>query len=54
MTNLIDDLHKKLCNLLLKNFDVINIGKISIKSMISKLKGNKRNNKKKINRIKIL
>ena len=38
--NLIDDLHKKSANLLFKNFDNINIGKVSIKSMISKLKAN--------------
>jgi transposase len=40
LTNLIDDLHKKTASMLLRNFDVINIGKVSIKSMISKLKGN--------------
>ena len=40
LTNLIDDLHKKTCCLLFKNYDIINIGKVSIKSMISNLKGN--------------
>jgi putative transposase len=52
MTNLINDLHKKSANLLFRNFDSINIGsltlvsnlaslgKVSIKSMISKLKDN--------------
>ena len=40
ITNLIDDLHKKSASLLFRNYDNINIGKVSIKSMISKLKGN--------------
>lgn len=46
LLNLIEDLHKKTASLLFKNFDVINIGKVSIKSMISKLKGNIRENTK--------
>ena len=33
-------MHKKTANYLLKNYEIINIGKVSIKSMISKLKGN--------------
>jgi putative transposase len=38
--NKIKDMHKKTANYLLKNYEIINIGKVSIKSMISKLKGN--------------
>jgi transposase len=41
--NKIKDMHKKTANYLLKNYEIINIGKVSIKSMISKLKGNIRN-----------
>ena len=40
MQNRIEDLHKKVSNYLLKNYKTINIGKISIKSMVSNLKGN--------------
>lgn len=40
MDNKIDDLHKKVANLLLKKYDIINIGKVSIKNMISNLTGN--------------
>jgi putative transposase len=38
--NKIDDLHKKVANYLLKNYETINIGKVSINSMVSKLTGN--------------
>ena len=40
LTNLIDELHKKTINLLGKTFEIINIGKVSISSMISNIKGN--------------
>jgi putative transposase len=33
-------MHKKVANYLLKNYEIINIGKVSIKSMISNLTGN--------------
>ena len=46
LENKISDLHKKTCNFLLRNYEIINIGKVSIKSMISKLKGNLKENTK--------
>jgi IS605 OrfB family transposase len=38
--NKVEDMHKKVANYLLKNYETINIGKVSIKSMVSKLTGN--------------
>jgi len=38
--NKIDDMHKKVANYLLKNYEIINIGKVSIKSMVSNLTSN--------------
>ncbi len=38
--NKIDDLHKKTASFLLKKYDIINIGKVSIKSIISNLDSN--------------
>ncbi len=38
--NKIEDLHKKVANYLLKNYETINIGKVSISNTVSKLTGN--------------
>ena len=40
--NKIDDLHNKTASFLLNRYDIINIGKVSTKSMISNIKGNLR------------
>lgn len=40
INNKIVDMHKKVTNYLLKNYETINIGKVSIKNMVSNLKGN--------------
>lgn len=40
INNKINDMHKKVSTFLLKNYEVINIGKVSIKNMTSNLKGN--------------
>lgn len=40
LENKIKDLHNKAANFLLKNYDIINIGKVSTKSMVSNLTGN--------------
>jgi putative transposase len=40
MKNRINDLHKKVANLLVNKFEIINIGKISTKNMISNLTSN--------------
>ena len=40
LANKIEDLHKKTANFLFKNFETINIGKLSTKSMVSNLTGN--------------
>jgi transposase len=40
MRNRIEDLHKKSAKYLLSNYEIINIGKVSTKSMVSNLKGN--------------
>jgi IS605 OrfB family transposase len=40
INNKIKDMHKKVANYLLKNYETINIGKVSIKNMVSNLKGN--------------
>ena len=40
LKNKIEDLHKKTCNYLLKNYKIINIGNVSTKSMVSNLNGN--------------
>ena len=41
--NLITDLHNKASKFLLQKFEIINIGKVSIKKMVSKLTGNLHN-----------
>lgn len=38
--NKIEDMHKKVCNFLLRNYEIINIGKVSTKNMVSNLTGN--------------
>lgn len=40
INNKINDIHKKVGNYLLKTYETINIGKVSINNMVSKLKGN--------------
>jgi len=40
INNKTKDMHKKVSNYLLKNYETINIGKVSIKNMVSNLKGN--------------
>jgi len=40
MKNRTEDMHKKTANILLNKYDTINIGKVSIKSMVSNLTGN--------------
>jgi transposase len=40
MENRITDMHKKVANLLFNKYDAINIGNVSIKNMVSNIKGN--------------